>query len=106
MNWVYNDGGRADAGFKGEAGDCVTRAIAIAMDRPYKEVYNELASEVKLAGVRKVPVTGLVRKLFANIWPNTAGRGIPRCLSVADAEFIWGQPNYLWERLLPACRSI
>lgn len=29
--WRYNDGGRRDAGFKGDAvGDCVTRAIAIA----------------------------------------------------------------------------
>jgi hypothetical protein len=28
--WVYDDGGRADAGFKGKAGDCVARAIAIA----------------------------------------------------------------------------
>lgn len=64
MNWVYNDGGRADAGFKGEAGDCVTRAIAIAMDRPYKEVYNELASEVKLAGGKKSARNGVGKKII------------------------------------------
>ena len=43
---VRNDGGRADAGFLGEARDCVTRAIAIATGKPYREVYdamNELA---------------------------------------------------------------
>jgi len=44
--WVYDDGGRAAAGFKGSTGDCVTRAIAIATEKPYAEVYesiNELA---------------------------------------------------------------
>ena len=42
-----HDGGRAAAGFKGDAGDCVTRAIAIATGKPYREVYdalNDLAS--------------------------------------------------------------
>lgn len=29
MEFVYNDGGRKEAGFKGVAGDCVTCAIAI-----------------------------------------------------------------------------
>jgi hypothetical protein len=37
--WRYDDGGRAWAGFKGKTGDCVTRAIAIATDKPYEEVY-------------------------------------------------------------------
>ena len=40
---VYNDGGRADAGRKGDTGDCVTRAIAIAADLPYGEVYARMA---------------------------------------------------------------
>ena len=39
----YDDGGRKDAGYKGTTGDCGTRAIAIAMQRDYKEVYKELA---------------------------------------------------------------
>lgn len=47
ITWRYNDGGRAEAGFKGDApGDCVTRAVAIATGRPYREVYdltNQLA---------------------------------------------------------------
>jgi hypothetical protein len=44
----YNDGGRAAAGFKGEAGDCVVRAIAIATQMPYREIYalvNHVAKE-------------------------------------------------------------
>ena len=40
MEWVFDDGGRAEAGYKGLTGDCVCRAIAIATERPYKEVYN------------------------------------------------------------------
>ena len=42
MKFKFDDGGRAAAGFKGSAGDCVTRAIAIAMERDYREVYDEL----------------------------------------------------------------
>lgn len=40
MQFVFNDGGRAAAGFKGQTGDCVTRAIAIATGMPYQEVYD------------------------------------------------------------------
>lgn len=46
MEWVYDDGGRAAAGFRGETRDCVTRSIAIATGLPYRMVYdalNELA---------------------------------------------------------------
>lgn len=42
MKWVQDDGGRAAAGFKGAAGDCATRAIAIATGRPYQEVYDAI----------------------------------------------------------------
>jgi hypothetical protein len=43
IEWEYNDGGRAKAGYKGKTGDCVARAIAIASGLPYKEVYDVLA---------------------------------------------------------------
>jgi hypothetical protein len=42
MKFVHNDGGRRAAGFKGNAGDCVPRAIAIATGRSYRQVYDEL----------------------------------------------------------------
>jgi hypothetical protein len=42
MQHNYNDGGRAAAGYKGETRDCVTRAIAIATGKPYKEVYSAI----------------------------------------------------------------
>jgi len=41
---VITDGGRADAGFSGDAGDCVTRAITIALDLSYRDVYDSLAA--------------------------------------------------------------
>tara|TARA_R100001509_G_scaffold153492_1_gene114408 strand:+ start:442 stop:939 length:498 start_codon:yes stop_codon:yes gene_type:complete len=46
-NFKYNDGGRELAGYKGKAGDCVTRAIAIATGKPYQEVYDDLAQWAK-----------------------------------------------------------
>ena len=44
LSYVFDDGGRAAAGYKGRAGDCVARAIAISSDRPYSEVYAALAA--------------------------------------------------------------
>ena len=41
--FTFNDGGRAEAGYKGRTGDCVTRAVAIAASLPYQEVYDRLA---------------------------------------------------------------
>jgi len=38
----FNDGGREKAGFKGGAGDCVVRSIAIATTLPYIQVYEDL----------------------------------------------------------------
>lgn len=43
MRFQFNDGGRAVAGYKGSTGDCVIRAIAIATEQPYQQVYDKLA---------------------------------------------------------------
>ena len=48
--WSYDDGGRAASGRKGLAGDCAVRAVAIAAERGYGEVYDELAALNKLNG--------------------------------------------------------
>jgi len=48
MDWVYNDGGRAAVGLQGRASDCAARAVSIATERPYYEIYsliNEVASK-------------------------------------------------------------
>ena len=47
MNWVYDDGGRKAAGFRGKAGDCVTRSIAIATRLPYRQVYALLNEQAR-----------------------------------------------------------
>ena len=43
MEYVFDDGGRTCAGYRGATGDCVTRAITIAMELPYQEVYAAMA---------------------------------------------------------------
>lgn len=43
MEFVYHDGGRKDAGYKGTTGDCVCRAVSIATQRPYIEAYEALS---------------------------------------------------------------
>lgn len=47
MKFKYNDGGRKDAGFKGDTGDCVVRAITIATGLDYKYIYNTLTEYQK-----------------------------------------------------------
>lgn len=44
INFNYNDGGRAAAGYKGNAGDCVCRSICIVTGLPYEQVYERLAN--------------------------------------------------------------
>jgi hypothetical protein len=51
--WVYDDGGRRSAGYKGTANDCVVRAIAIATERPYQEVYDAINEHAQLERPRK-----------------------------------------------------
>lgn len=55
MKWVYDDGGRSAAGYKGIAGDCVVRAVAIATGLPYSTVYTDinLAAVGERRGKRK-----------------------------------------------------
>ena len=50
IGYVYNDGGRRAAGFKGNTGDCVPRAIAIVTGQPYIDVYKTMAAEMKANG--------------------------------------------------------
>ena len=43
LPWVRHDGGRRAAGYHGKAGDCTTRAIAIASGLRYAEIHQALA---------------------------------------------------------------
>jgi hypothetical protein len=51
--FIYDDGGREASGYKGSAGDCTVRAIAIATQKPYQEVYDALFEMNKTANTRK-----------------------------------------------------
>lgn len=64
---AYNDGGRAEAGFKGRCGDCGVRAMAIALGLPYKEVYRELAQANKDAGHAKSMRHGIYKDDYSKV---------------------------------------
>jgi len=55
MEFQRDDGGRAAAGYKGQAGDCVVRSIAIATGKPYQEVYDAInaLAQSERTGTRK-----------------------------------------------------
>ena len=57
VRFCRSDGGRAEAGYMGEAGDCGVRAFAHAMDWPYQEAYDYLR---EIAG--KTPRDGYAKK--------------------------------------------
>lgn len=73
MKYVYDDGGRAAAGFKGRTRDCVCRAIAIAAEMPYKEVYdliNEYGKQERKktrSSARTGVYTKTIRKIMAHL---------------------------------------
>lgn len=50
IGYTYDDGGRSDAGFKGDTGDCAVRAIAILTRTPYADVYERMAACMRIAG--------------------------------------------------------
>lgn len=59
-----DDGGRAAAGFRGEAGDCVTRAIAIATGIPYRQVYDDLAAGMVARGKARSARDGIDKPVY------------------------------------------
>ena len=63
LNFVRDDGGRAALGMPGSVGDCVVRAIAIAAERPYLEVYTRIkykTGRVRHSKRRPSPENGIV----------------------------------------------
>jgi hypothetical protein len=88
MPFARDDGGRAAAGYRGTADDCVCRAAAIVTGRPYQEIYdliNELGRAErpgKRQRSRSSARTGVykdtTRKLMAELgleWTPTMGIG-------------------------------
>ena len=50
IDYRYDDGGRAAAGYRGKTGDCVVRAIAICAREDYRAVYLTMAEHMKRNG--------------------------------------------------------
>lgn len=116
-NFKYNDGGRADAGFKGTAGDCGARAMAIALGLDYKTVYKELAQANKDMGFAKSARNGIMKNVYDMVlqrhgwvWhqaPKFDGRkarcsDMPAGIVIARqarhfVAVVDGQPNDIWD---------
>jgi hypothetical protein len=105
MHFVIDDGGRAAAGYKGKAGDCVARAVAIATQQPYADVYAALADchartrGRKASGTRsarngihtsRVPFKRYMQSLGWK-WTPTMGIGTGCKVHLADGELPMGR---------------
>lgn len=104
IQWEFDDGGRADAGFKGSAGDCAVRAIAITTGLVYKDIYDEinrLATRERTGkrkrtisnartGVHRVTMHRLMTSLGAE-WIPTMGIGTGCTVHVSKDELPGGR---------------
>lgn len=98
---IWDDGGRAAAGFKGIARDCVCRSIAIATERPYREIYcliNTMATAERMSrrraksgrsSARKGVYHPTTRRIMAALgwtWVPTMKVGSPGRVHLAEGE--------------------
>jgi len=81
MNRVYDDGGRSAAGFRGKAGDCVARSIAVATRLPYKHVYAPLNGQARrerpTGGRRSSGRNGFFRQTCQRVLESLGWRWVP-----------------------------
>lgn len=102
MQYQYNDGGRAKAGYKGTAGDCTVRAIAIATRLPYQKVYDdlfELNKATNARGMKTSPRDGgttmkTIKKYMADNafdWTPTMSIGSGTTVHLRDGELPMGR---------------
>jgi hypothetical protein len=83
IRWNINDGGRAEAGYRGKTGDCVVRAITIATGIPYKEVYNALAIEQATVRGRKTCRRGVARPVYDRFLKDLGWTWVP-CMTIGS----------------------
>lgn len=103
MEFVYSTGGR-EKYFKGKTGDCVTRAIAIATNKDYKEVYDSLFEFIKSNSRRKTgcsPRNGVRGYLSKRYLVEVLG-----CEWVPCSEFGKGCTTHLDPKELPTHKTI
>jgi hypothetical protein len=109
MRFVYDDGGRVAAGYKGRAGDCVVRAIAIATQSPYQEVYDAINNLVRPDSSRKARTRSSARngvppaiseqylKMMGWVWVPTMriGSGCRVHLNARERGCGWHDPRHI-----------
>jgi len=66
QKYNFNDGGRS-AYFKGTAGDCAARAMAIGLELDYKDCYNELAKAHRARTGKKTARDGIYKEDFNEV---------------------------------------
>lgn len=76
MRFVFDDGGRAAAGYTGKAGDCVCRSICIATGLPYQDVYDRLAEGNATQRRRRACKTAFGVRPTGDKRPRSAAQGI------------------------------
>lgn len=78
MKWVFNDGGRSNYFSAKSVNDCVVRAIAIATQRDYNDVYNTIGEIVGYS-----PRNGVYRNDLQKIMKEFGGTWTP-CMSIGS----------------------
>ena len=74
IGYVYSDGGRDEAGYKGSARDCVARALSILLTRgnpsadSYKRAYEALAQANVRIGNNRSARNGIARFLLPDVF--------------------------------------
>lgn len=104
FDYVFDDGGRALAGYRGRTGDCVVRAVAIASGQPYAEVYAALArgmgSQRKSKGATARNGVSTSRKWFKDYMASLGFEWVPT-MKVGE-----GCKTHLLKGELPAGRLV
>ncbi len=92
MHFIYDDGGREKAGYKGKTNDCATRAFAIATGKPYQEIYDLIKANGgnPRTGV-KLPVLKKVAQILHGRWIATASIGKPSTVKLVEGQLPAGR---------------
>lgn len=77
IRFVRDDGGRARAGYRGIAGDCVARALTIIAGADYRTVYRDLARANHAAGGPRSARNGISKRAYPSVFEAYGLRKIP-----------------------------
>ena len=98
IGYEFNDGGRSAAGYKGTAGDCVTRALSILISggegATYKDVYSEFSKRNKVFNGKRSARDGVSPKVWESVYKlhGLARIALPKSqkLTYTEAYSIYG----------------